>query len=101
MAQLATERAMVERAADGILRTHPIETPITRQENGGTDWSNWEAWIRGHLDIERDATTEIMGEVVADLRREIADAVEKRVGPLEGAISVLKGLGPPPGIRFR
>jgi hypothetical protein len=91
---------------DGTHWSEPRETPAAVVAANG--WEGWETWLRSHLDIERDLTVEVVGEVVAALRVEIADAVEKRVAPLAreiaelvGAVGVLKGLGPPPGIRFR
>ena len=95
---------------DGLLWSEPSEpaAPAATAAAQAEAWSGWEKWLRSYLDIERDLTTEVTGEVVAALRVETADAIEKRIAPLAreiaeltGAIGVLKGLGPPPGIRFR
>jgi len=95
---------------DGLLWSEPSEpaAPAATAAAQAEAWSGWEKWLRSHLDIERDLTTEVTGEVVARLRVEMAEAVEKRIAPLAreiaelvGAVGVFKGLGPPPGIRFR
>jgi hypothetical protein len=83
------EARMVTRSTngDGLLRSDPIHTPVPAVAE--TDpWAGWETWLRSHLDIERDLTVEVTGEVVAGLRREIADAIEKRIEPLQRKVDI-------------
>jgi hypothetical protein len=97
---------MTTRSANGLHLTEPIETPITRQENGGTDWSGWETWLRSHLNIERGITGEAfeaVDEIVAGLRQEIVDSVgplERQVAELRGGLDVMRSLGHA-GLRLR
>jgi hypothetical protein len=89
----------------GVRLTEPIETVAPTPV--ANEWEGWETWLRSHLDVERDLTTEVTGEVVAVLRREIADAIEKRTAPLQrevaelrGAMDVMRSLGHA-GLRLR
>jgi hypothetical protein len=98
---------MVERAADGILRTFPIETPIiTRQENGGTDFPEWEQWLRDQLDIERDengAKFADIGEALEFTRGDLLkgmERLERQVAELRGGLDVMRSLGRV-GLRLR
>jgi hypothetical protein len=88
---------------DGLLRSDPVHTPVPAVAE--TDpWAGWERWLQGHLDIERDVTVEIIGETLGITRADLLKMIEplqREVAELSGAIGVLKGLGPPPGIRFR
>jgi hypothetical protein len=89
---------------DGTRWSEPIETvapaPVVAADG-------WEQWLRGYLDVERDLTTEVTGEVVAALRVETVDAIEKRIAPLQrevaelrGAMDVMRSLGHA-GLRLR
>src|SRR5262249_21065231 len=51
-------------------------------------WAGWQRWLQSHLDIERDLTVEVTGEVVAGLRRGIAGAIEKRIEPLQRKVDI-------------
>jgi len=89
----------------GVRLTEPIETVAPTPV--ANEWEGWETWLRSHLDVERDLTTEVTGEVVAALRVETVDAIEKRVGPLarevaelRGAMDVMRSLGHA-GLRLR
>ena len=80
---------MVTRSTNGdrLLWSDPVHTPVPAVAE--TDpWAGWETWLRSHLDIERDLTVEVTGEVVAGLRREIADAIEKRIEPLQRKVDI-------------
>src|SRR5262245_48552143 len=83
------EARMVTRSTNGdrLLWSDPVHTPVPAVAE--TDpWAGWETWLRSHLDIERDLTVEVTGEVVAGLRREIADAIEKRIEPLQRKVDI-------------
>jgi hypothetical protein len=100
---------MTERSANGTRWSDPIETvapapaPVVVAANEWEEWvaanncEDWQIWV-----------VETIGETIAALRAETARAIEKRIEPLvralaeqSGALSVLRNLGPPPGIRFR
>ena len=75
---------------DGPQWSEPVHTPVPAVAK--TDpWAGWETWLAARLDTERGELVEIMGEVVAVLRRETAEAVEKGTAPLAGAIAELRG----------
>jgi hypothetical protein len=85
---------------DGLVWSEPTE-------KAETDWSGWEAWLQSHLAVERNKNGEIFDDLHealeftrGDLYKGI-ERLEREVAELAGAIGVLKGLGPPPGIRFR
>jgi hypothetical protein len=91
---------------DGLLRSEPVHTPMPAVAE--TDpWAGWQAWLDGYLAIERNKTDEIFSDIYeayeftrGDLYKGL-ERLEKQVAELKGAIGVLKGLGPPPGICFR
>jgi hypothetical protein len=73
--------------------TERANTAITTSANGGTDWSGWERWLRGHLDIETQAIAEIITETIDDLEakhdRQIRE-LELKLAECVGAINVLR-----------
>jgi hypothetical protein len=92
---------MTERAnGSEVHRSDPIHTPVPAPVFAIVPDGGWEHWLRGHLDVERGETLEVMSGVVTGLRQEIADALEKHVGPLQrevdeltGAMNVMRSLG--------
>src|SRR5437763_12036151 len=67
------------------------------------DWSGWEDWLRGHLDIQREVLTEAFGEALGITCQELRDrisALELKVAELTGAIDILRGAQPPPPAQF-
>jgi hypothetical protein len=79
--------------------TEPI---VTRAPE--PDWSGWEKWLRGHLDIEREVMIEACGEALGITRQELRDrisALELKLAELTGAIDILRGLQPPPPAKFQ
>jgi len=89
--------------SDAIHTVAPAPAPVVVAANEWEDWvaankcEDWQIWV-----------VETIGETMAALRAETARAIEKRIEPLvralaeqSGALSVLRNLGPPPGIRFR
>jgi hypothetical protein len=99
---------MTVRSTNGTRWSDPIETvPAPTAAAVETDWSGWQHWLDSYLNIERkkarDTFAEVyeaLGNACIELHDEI-ERVEQQVAELVGAVSVLKGLGPPPGIRFR
>jgi hypothetical protein len=89
-----------------IYRTHEnalVPTPAAT-DDGETDWSGWERWLRGHLAIERaaigdevgDAIGELISEeraanerVIADLKRAVRE-IEVKIAECSGAVNVLR-----------
>src|SRR5215813_8788333 len=68
------------------------------------DWSGWETWLRGHLDIEREIVIEASGEALGIVSQELRDrisALELKLAELSGAIDILRGLQPPPPAKFQ
>jgi hypothetical protein len=55
-----SDAVYTERADTGV---------ATRDSANGqkTDWSGWENWLRGHLDIERQTILDAVVETVGDL----------------------------------
>ena len=79
--------------------TEPI---VTRAPE--PDWSGWEKWLRGHLDIEREVMIEAFGEALGITCQELRDrisALELKLAELTGAIDILRGLQPPPPAKFQ
>jgi hypothetical protein len=74
------------------------------------DWSGWERWLRGHLDIERQLLIEGVGEALGLSRKGVRaelephlkkiSALEIKVAELSGAVDVLRGKQPPPPAKF-
>jgi hypothetical protein len=90
---------------DGVHWSEPRETPAPVVAANG--WDGWETWLRSHLDVERDLTVEVVGEVVAALRAETARTVDKMIEPvrrevaeMRGAMDVMRSLGHA-GLRLR
>jgi hypothetical protein len=74
--------------------TEPI---VTRAPE--PDWSGWEKWLRGHLDIEREGMIEAFGEALGIVCQELRDrisALELKLAELTGAVDILRGTTPPP-----
>ena len=81
-------------ASNGV---QPVDTSAEQ------DWSGWERWLAAHLEIEREgiaaATGDAIGNIFGPLRARV-NALEKTLAELTGAMSVLRGLGPPPGLKI-
>jgi hypothetical protein len=73
--------------------TEPI---VTRAPE--PDWSDWETWLRSHLEIQREVLTEAFGEALGLTCQELRDrinALELKLAELTGAIDILRGTPPP------
>src|SRR5215475_1202425 len=78
--------------------TEPIATRAPEP-----DWSGWEKWLRGHLDIEREVMIEGLGEALGTVGHELRDrisALELKLAELTGAVDILRGAQPPPPAQF-
>src|SRR5262249_43354626 len=74
--------------------TEPI---VTRAPE--PDWSGWEKWLRGHLDIEREVLIEAFGEALGTTCQELRDrisALELKLAELTGSVDILRGTTTPP-----
>src|SRR5215475_2699586 len=74
--------------------TEPIATRAPEP-----DWSGWEKWLRGHLDIEREVMIEGLGEALGTVGHELRDrisALELKLAELTGAVDILRGTTTPP-----
>src|SRR5262249_61696775 len=63
------------------------------------EWSGWEKWLRGHLDIEREIMIEAFGEALGITCQELRDrisALELKLAELTGAVDILRGTTTPP-----
>jgi hypothetical protein len=65
------------------------------------DWSGWEKWLQGHLNIEHANLHRALGRLLAAERRKFADQLERKTSEFEvklaklaGAIDVLNGNAP-------
>jgi hypothetical protein len=76
---------------------HVTEPTVTRAPE--PDWSDWENWLRSHLEIQREVLTEAFGEALGLTCQELRDrisALELKLAELTGAIDILRGTPPPP-----
>src|SRR5262249_11666806 len=66
-----------------------------------TDWSGWDRWLRGHLQIELQTLHRALGQLLADERKKFHDRLERKTSEFEiklaklsGAVDVLSGKAP-------
>jgi hypothetical protein len=52
---------------------HVTEPIVTRAPD--PDWSGWEKWLRGHLDIEREGMIESFGGALGIVCHELRDRI--------------------------
>src|SRR5215813_14985496 len=67
------------------------------------DWSDWENWLRSHLDIQREVLTEAFGEALGITCQELerrTRGFELKLAELTGAVDILRGAQPPPPAQF-
>jgi DNA-binding transcriptional LysR family regulator len=73
---------------------HVSEPTVTRAPE--PDWSDWENWLRSHLEIQREVLTEAFGEALGLTCQELRDrisALELKLAELTGAADILRGTG--------
>jgi hypothetical protein len=83
--------------ADDVIYTEPVFTErhaiATRADDQETDWSGWENWLRGHLNIEKqsilDAVVDAVGDLEAKRDRQIRE-LELKIAECSGAVRVLR-----------
>jgi hypothetical protein len=72
-----------------------IETKADLTETDKKNLADWNAWIRGHLDIERQAIREelerALVEIIVELRKERREEIEKAVAKRDAEIAHLRG----------
>jgi hypothetical protein len=79
---------------------HVTEPTVTRAPE--PDWSDWETWLRSHLEIQREVLTEAFGEALGLTCQELRDrinALEVKLAELTGAVDILRGTQSPPDSR--
>jgi hypothetical protein len=70
-------RGMVFRTQENAQVASPAAAPAP--SNGHDDsWAAWNAWLRSHLDIERDVVGKAMGTVIAQVRKEFGNDLVQR-----------------------
>jgi len=94
------------RAPNDLVEVEPARAGV----KPAYDWSGWERWLRGHLDIERQFLIESLGEALGlsrnALRAQIEPYLKKistlelKIAKLSGAVDVLRGKQPPPPAKF-
>jgi hypothetical protein len=93
---------MPVRAANGVLRTDPIETPIEQRAMATTEeedpWRDWNAWMGGHKSLLKkevlDTVSEAIGMLYADIRKQLTK-LELQHAETRGAIDILRAKGAP------
>jgi hypothetical protein len=82
--------------SNDVIYTEPVSERADTAISAGdqeTDWSGWERWMRGHLDIEREtileAVVEAVGELEAKRDRQIRE-LELKIAECSGAVRVLR-----------
>src|SRR5215472_3137496 len=78
-------------------------TEYKAQPQTQTDWSAWDRWLKGHLNIELASLHRALGQLLAEerakLERKTNDFAAK-LARLSGAVDVLRGAQPPPPAKF-
>src|SRR5262249_28452473 len=59
--------------------------------DGERDWSGWESWIRGHLDIEREIIRTVVADVFAERDADMTK-LRSEIAELKGRVDVLLSL---------
>ena len=73
------EEAEQRRAAAEVQTSAEINAQRTR---------DWERWLAGHLEIERAAMIEGVGEALGQVRAQLRDEIQEAVGQLRAEISI-------------
>src|SRR5215467_1116974 len=81
-------------------------TELTKPQpdtTNNTDWSGWDRWLRGHLNIEFNKLHRALGQLLAEERQKLerkTSEFELKIAKLSGAVDVLRGAQPPPPAKF-
>jgi hypothetical protein len=67
--------------------TQPITSPVPSTDTDEARIAGWEAWLRGHLEIERGHLIAVLGEEFAATRNELLDRIEPQLEKQLGKIS--------------
>src|SRR5215472_12515715 len=62
-----------------------------------TDWSGWDQWLRGHLNIELNSLHRALGQLLAEEREKPERKTSEfavKLAKLSGAVDVLSGKAP-------
>jgi len=59
---------------------------------GEHDWSGWEAWMAGHLAVEREHMLDSLAEAMMMLIHQERDAVDRKLAELRAENAELKGM---------
>jgi MYXO-CTERM domain-containing protein len=80
---------MPTRAANGTLRTDPIEIPIVVTTEDEDPWRGWNEWIGGHQALLKREISEALGYFYSDLKHRLSE-LEQQHAELRGAIDILR-----------
>src|SRR5215831_4673325 len=61
-----------------LTRTPQPAQPSSAPHAAATDWSGWERWLRGHLNIELENLHRALGVLLATERRKFCDQLERK-----------------------
>jgi hypothetical protein len=92
--------AYVQKFGSEELLYRVVDNSAPAAESAPADeWAGWNAWVRAHLDNEREALTDTMAEVIVELRREWRAEREialverdRRIGVVEGELCETKAM---------
>jgi hypothetical protein len=74
-----------------VYRRYDGAQPAARAEPGG-DWSGWETWMQGHLDILRQEMIDGVAEGIMTLIQRERDAFDRKLAALKAESIELKGM---------
>src|SRR6516225_10567581 len=105
---IAHDRFMAEQASETIRRSPVSESggagiiykeydnsalpPAAATAEGEQDWSGWEAWMAGHLAVEREHMLDSLAEAMMMLIHQERDAVDRKLAELRAENAELKGM---------
>ena len=102
------DRFMAEQASETIRRSPVSESggagiiykeydnsalpPAAATAEGEQDWSGWEAWMAGHLAVEREHMLDSLAEAMMMLIHQERDTVDRKLAELRAENAELKGM---------
>ena len=105
---IAHDRFMAEQASETIRRSPVSESgdagiiykeydnsalpPAAATAEGQQDWSGWEAWMAGHLAVEREHMLDSLAEAMMMLIHQERDTVDRKLAELRAENAELKGM---------